>query len=58
MKPWFNPYASSVTLCFISALLSAGDQQRELQAFRLMCILVTNHICHTRNILWGQIKAH
>lgn len=38
--------------------LSAGDQQRELQLFGLMCTFVTNHICHSHNILRGQIKAH
>lgn len=38
--------------------ISAGDQQQELQPLGLMCIFVSNHICHSLNTLRGQIKAH
>lgn len=50
------PQSENTTLAFCIfcswQLLSASDQHRELQAFRLMCtVLVTNHICHSHNTL-------
>lgn len=63
VKPRYNGCVMAVSLrasylCCSNQLLSAGDQQQELQPFGLMCIFVTNHIRHSHNILRGQIKAH
>lgn len=49
-KFWFHIFNDSILLFTHEKQLGGGVSAA--------CILISNHICHSCNILWGQIKVH